>query len=43
MALAVEDGDTAALSAAAGNLGLTAHQVNAAVLQSLAFAANMNF
>ena len=43
MALAVEDGDAAALASSAGNLGLTAHQVNAAVLQSLAFAANMNF
>lgn len=43
LALAVEDGDGSSIASAAGNLGLTAPQVNAAILQSLSFAANLNF
>jgi EAL and modified HD-GYP domain-containing signal transduction protein len=43
LAIAAEDGDGSALRSTADDLGLTAHQVNAALLQALGFAANMNF
>ena len=43
LAIAVEGGDEPTVADAAARLGLTAHQVNAGVLQSLSFAVNLSF